>query len=76
MEKKSPRLRNVEKYHPKYPLNKFPEDFAIKLGTEIVYILATRPEPRLEGSDWEEIFARCIGANWTPSNVGLDYVVY
>jgi len=76
MEKRSPKLRSVEKYHPKYPLNKFPDDFAMKLGKEIVYILATRPEPRLEGNDWEEIFARCIGANWTPSNIGLDDVVY
>lgn len=76
MHKKTPKLRSVEKYHPKYPLNKFPEDFALKLGKEIVYILATRPEPRLEGNDWEEIFARSIGAKWTPSNVGLDDVVY
>ena len=76
MAAKEPKLRNVEKYNPKYPLNKFSEDFAMKLGKEIVYILATRPEPRLEGNDWEEIFARCIGANWTPSNVGLDDVVF
>lgn len=72
----SPKLRNVEKYHPKYPLNHFPDDFGIRLGKEIVYILATRPQPRLEGTDWEEIFARCIGATWAPSNVGLDDVVY
>ena len=37
---------------------------------------ATRREPRLEGEDWEEIFARSIGANWTPSNVGLDDIQY
>ena len=29
----------------------------------------------LEGSEWEQIFANCIGANWRPSNVGLDDVV-
>ena len=45
------------------------------LGKELVYLLATRNSPRLEGSDWEEIFARCIGAKWCPSNVGLDDVV-
>jgi hypothetical protein len=29
---KSPRLRNVEKYTPPYPINKFPKKFAIELG--------------------------------------------
>ncbi len=29
----------------------------------------------LEGSDWEEIFACLIGAQWKPSNVGLDDIV-
>ena len=76
MKPKAPKLRRVGKYQPKYPMNKFPADFPLKLGKEIVYILATRPEPRLEGNDWEEIFARCIGAKWTPSNVGLDDVVF
>ena len=36
--------------------------------------MATRQPPTLEGSDWEQIFARCIGATWSPSNVGLDDV--
>ena len=76
MRTRTPKLRNVEKYRPKYPLNRFPDEFAMNVGREIVYILATRPEPRLEGSDWEEIFARSIGAKWTPSNVGLDDVVF
>ncbi len=69
-----PRLKTVEKYHPPYPLNSFPSDFAIHLGREVVYLLATRDTPRLEGSDWESIFARLIGAEWKPSNVGLDDV--
>lgn len=72
---KSPRLRTVEKYKPLYPLNNFPKDFALSLGREIVYLLASRGTPRLEGSDWEEIFARIIGAQWKPSNVGLDDIV-
>lgn len=38
-------------------------------------MLASRGTPRLEGSDWEEIFARLVGAQWKPSNVGLDDVV-
>lgn len=70
-----PRLRTVEKYKPPYPLNKFPKEFAFNLGREIVYLIGSRGTPRLEGEDWEEIFARIIGANWKPSNVGLDDVV-
>jgi len=75
MEERKPRLRTVEKYNPPYPLNKFPKTFPYKLGAEIVYFLASRGTPRLEGSDWEEIFARIIGARWKPSNVGLDDIV-
>ena len=72
----SPKLRTVEKYKPPYPLNNFPADFSVSLGREIVYFLITRGrKARLEGSDWEEIFARLIGAEWKPSNVGLDDVV-
>lgn len=72
---KSPKLRSVEKHKPLYSLNKFPKKFAMSLGREIVYLLASRGTPRLEGSDWEEIFARIVGAQWKPSNVGLDDVV-
>lgn len=72
---KSPRLRTVDKVKPYYPLNKFPADFGRKLGREIVYLLATKSTPSLEGSEWEQVFASCIGAEWKPSNVGLDDVV-
>jgi len=72
--KKNPRLRTVEKVKPPYPLNKFPKNFHIALAKEIVYLLATKGRPVLEGAEWEEIFANCIGANWKPSNVGLDDV--
>lgn len=72
---KDPKLRTVEKYRPPFPLNEFPKDFAFNLGKEIVYFLASRGTPRLEGSDWEEIFAKLIGAEWKPSNIGLDDVV-
>jgi len=73
--KKRPKLRTVEKYNPPYALNQFPNNFALDLGKEIVYFLATRNTDRLEGSDWEEIFAGLVGADWKPSNVGLDDVV-
>ncbi len=72
---KEPRLRTVEKYKPRYPLNKFPPNFAVNLGREIVYLLASRGTARLEGTDWEEIFSRLVDAEWKPSNVGLDDVV-
>lgn len=52
-----------------------PKDFGVKLGREIVYLLATKGTPTLEGNEWEEIFANCVGAEWRPSNVGLDDVV-
>ena len=70
----SPKLRGVDKYKPDYPLGQFPSGFAMELGKELIYLLATRNPPTLEGSDWEQIFARCVGAQWTPSNVGLDDV--
>ena len=73
---KTPKLRTVQKYKPPYPLNDFPETFALDLGREVVYLLASRgKQARLEGSDWEEIFARLVGAKWKPSNVGLDDIV-
>lgn len=71
----SPRLRSVDKYSAPYPLGVFPSDFPVRLGREIVYLLATRKTPRLEGNDWEEIFSAVVGADWKPSNVGLDDVV-
>lgn len=71
----NPKLRTVEKYKPPYPLNKFPKNFPFNLGRELVCFLASRGTPRLEGEDWEEIFARLVGAQWKPSNVGLDDVV-
>jgi hypothetical protein len=73
---KNPKLRIVDKYGAPYPLNKFPKGFAVNLGKEIVYFLASRGEPRLEGPDWEKIFASLIGAHWKPSNVGLDDIIY
>ena len=72
---RSPKLRTVEKYRPPFPLNQLPSNFALGLGREIVYHLTTRTATILEGTDWEQIFARLIGARWKPSNVGLDDVV-
>jgi hypothetical protein len=72
---RNPKLRTVEKYRPPFQLNHLPSDFALGLGREVVYHLTTRRAAILEGTDWEQIFARLIGARWKPSNVGLDDVV-
>ncbi len=72
---KSPKLSTVNKTVPAFPLNQFPKDFPFLLGKELIYLLASKGKPELEGSEWENIFANCIGAEWKPSNVGLDDVV-
>jgi hypothetical protein len=72
---RSPRLRTVSKSISAFPANEFPKDFPILLGKELIYLLASKGKPELEGSEWESIFASCIGAEWKPSNVGLDDVV-
>ena len=72
---KLPRLRTVNKSVPPYPLNQFNSEFPYILGQEIVYLLASKGRSDLQGNEWEQIFALCIGAEWKPSNVGLDDVV-
>lgn len=73
--RKSPRLRTVNKSVSAYPLNQFNSEFPYILGQEIVYLLASKGRADLQGNEWEQIFALCIGAEWKPSNVGLDDVV-
>jgi len=75
MDKKSPKLRTVGKSIPPYQLNKFPKDFPFRVGEQLIYILATRGETDIEGKEWEQIFSNSIGAEWKPSNVGLDDIV-
>lgn len=72
---KKPKLRTVEKSFPPFPLNEFPKEFPFTLGKELVYLLATKGKAILEGSEFEAIFAICIGAEWRPSNVGLDDII-
>src|ERR1044072_6224211 len=76
MEEPRPRLRTVEKYEPLYRLNDFPTGFVQSLGKELVYLLMVRRTPRLEGTEWEEIFARLINRTWKPSVVSLDDIVF
>lgn len=74
MDKKSPKLRTVHKTPPAYAINKFPKELPLIIGREIVYLLASKGSPTLIGSEWEEIFAKSIGADWKDSNTGLDDV--
>lgn len=71
-QKKQPKLRTVERIKPPYSLNSFPGKFAIEFGKETIFLLATKSSPSLKGEEWEQIFAKCINADWTPSNVGLE----
>lgn len=70
-----PRLRTVNKAVAPYDMNRFPAKFVDTFAREIVYMMATKQAMSLEGNEWEQIFANCVGADWKPSNVGLDDVV-
>ncbi|MDR0811228.1 MAG: hypothetical protein LBN23_02985 [Paludibacter sp.] len=71
----SPKLRTVNKSVPAFPLNEFPKNFPVKLGRELIYLLASKGNPEIDGTDWEQMFASSIDAEWQPSNVGLDDIV-
>jgi hypothetical protein len=75
MDRKTPKLRTVSKSLPPFKLNEFPKEFPFLVGEQLIYILATRGETDIEGKEWEQIFANSIGADWKPSNVGLDDIV-
>lgn len=70
-----PRLRTVNKATAPFDTNKFPNEFVDTFSKNVVYMMATKQTMSLEGNEWEQIFAECIGADWKPSNVGLDDVV-
>jgi len=74
-EMREPKLRYAAKIQPPYPLNKFPSDFALKVGKQVIYLIYAKSTPSLEGGEWENVFAKAIGAEWKPSNVGLDDVI-
>ena len=71
----SPRLRSTVKSAAPYPLNCFPARFIQQLGRELIYAWIAHGGIPLTGNAWESIFATCIGAQWKPSNIGLDDVV-
>lgn len=70
-----PRIRTANKYPAPWKLNEFPADFAFKVGSELIAHLAVDRTKSIEGPTWERMFATAIGAEWEPSNVGLDDIV-
>lgn len=76
MAKQTPKLRTVNKSVPPFTLNNFPKEFPYKVGEQLIYILATRGATDIEGKEWEQIFSKSINAQWKPSNVGLDDIVF
>ncbi|MDR1416232.1 MAG: hypothetical protein LBJ57_02280 [Prevotellaceae bacterium] len=72
---KSPKLRTVNKSVPAFLLNEFPKNFPFLLGKELIYLLASKGKSEIDGTDWENMFADCVGAKWQPSNVGLEDIV-
>ncbi|MBR1604850.1 MAG: hypothetical protein IJ660_01940 [Alphaproteobacteria bacterium] len=70
-----PKLRTVNKAIPPFLLNSFPKHFINVFAKNIVYLLATKKCMSLEGNEWEQIFAEAVGAEWKPSNVGLDDII-
>ena len=65
-----PRLRTVNKATAPFDVNKFPVSLVHTLAQNVVYMMATKQSMSLEGNEWEQIFAECVGADWKPSGVG------
>ena len=70
----SPKLRTVSGVKEPYPLGQFPKGFVHIVAGEISAALAIG-RTDIEGKDWEQIFAKAIGAEWKPSVVGLDDIL-
>lgn len=70
----SPKLRTVRGVKEPYPLGEFPKGFVHVVAGEISAALAIG-RMDIEGKDWEQIFAKAIGAVWKPSVVGLDDIL-
>jgi hypothetical protein len=70
-----PRLRTADRIEPPFKLNQFPKGLILSVAKDMIYSLSVRGIDSFEGPDWEQTFARAIGAGWKPSNIGLDDVV-
>lgn len=74
MSKADPKLRGTKGVKEPYPLGKFPDGFVHAVASELIAAMATG-RTEIEGKDWEQIFAKAIGADWRPSVVGLDDIL-
>ncbi len=70
----NPRLRSVVKVPAPYPLNEFTNQILISIAQQLVAARFARRLTDFIGEEWERAFAHAIGAEWHPSNVGLDDV--
>ena len=68
-----PRIRSLPKVKAPYDLNNFPEGVIESIGRQLVGLIAVGAD-RLEGPDWEKLFAAAIDADWHPTNNGLTDV--
>jgi hypothetical protein len=48
---RTPKLRTVNKSVSAFPLNEFPKGFPFLLGKELIYLLASKGKPEIEGSE-------------------------
>lgn len=70
----TPKLRTVGNVKEPYPLGEFPKNFAHIVAGELSAAIALGCLD-VEGKEWEQIFAKAIGAEWQPSVVGLDDIL-
>lgn len=70
-----PKLRTANKVQPPFKLNHFPKHVILSVAKDLILARFVRDTDSFEGADWERSFAKAIGADWRPSNVGLDDVV-
>jgi hypothetical protein len=57
---------------PLYPLNQFPLQTLVGIGKGLLAAKLVRELHDVTGEEWERIFAHALGAEWLPSNFGLD----
>lgn len=69
-----PRLKAADKIRPPFPLGQFPEKVVRSIAKDLILSLYIKGTDQFEGSEWEKSFAKAIGAEWRPSNIGLDDV--
>ncbi|QYK52621.1 MAG: hypothetical protein KF824_10185 [Fimbriimonadaceae bacterium] len=75
MSRETPRIKRADKYPPPFKLKTFSANTIRRIAEELLLTRIVRENDDFTGTDWERAFAAAIGAEWKPSNVGLDDVV-